>query len=76
MSKQFHFVVQYDTDTREFSLDLDTLYARFPDGFTFDTAYGEWQTPEPDEEQEYLNHEDFLSGWLQQINEELNAEDY
>ena len=75
MPKQFHFVVQYDTDTREFSLDLDTLYAKFPEGFVFDKDTQEWESAEPDE-QEYLNHEDFLSGWLQKINEELNAEDY
>jgi hypothetical protein len=76
MSKQYHFVVQFDTDTNEFSLDIDTLNAVFSNGVIFDTNEQEWVAdPEADNlEGGYFTSEDILSGWLQKINTEISEE--
>jgi hypothetical protein len=76
MSKQYHFVVQFDTDTNEFSLDIDTLNAVFNNGVIFDTHEQEWVAdPEADNlEGGYFTSEDILAGWLQKINAEISEE--
>jgi hypothetical protein len=75
MSKQYHFVVQFDTDTNEFSLDIDTLNAVFHEGVAFDTKEQEW-IPNDDfqQEEDYMDKENTLSGWLQHINTEISEE--
>ena len=76
MGKQYHFVVQFDTETNEFSLDIDTLYANFRSGVIFDTDKQEWVAdPEVDNlEAGYFDAENNLSGWLTRINEVLEEE--
>jgi hypothetical protein len=71
MSKQYHFVVQFDTETNEFSLDIDTLYANFRNGIIFDKDQQEWVVdPEADNlEGGYLDAENVLSAWLTRANE-------
>lgn len=75
MSKQYHFVVQFDTDTNEFLLDIETLNAVFHEGVAFDTKEQEW-IPNPDfgQEDDYLAKEDILAGWLGHINAEISEE--
>jgi hypothetical protein len=76
MSKQYHFVVQFDTDTNEFSLDIDTLNAVFSNGVIFDTHEQEWVAdPETDNlEGGYFDAENTLAGWLARANEVLEEE--
>jgi hypothetical protein len=70
-NKQYHFVVQFDTETNEFSLDIDTLYANFRNGIIFDKDQQEWVVdPEVDNlEGGYLDAENVLSAWLTRANE-------
>jgi hypothetical protein len=71
-NKQYHFVVQFDTETNEFSLDIDTLYANFRNGIIFDKDQQEWVVdPEVDSDLEggYLDAENVLSAWLTRANE-------
>lgn len=77
MSKQYHFVVQFDTETNEFSLDIDTLNANFNSGVIFDTETQEWVAdPEADNlETGYFASEDILAGWLEQANSAIQEEE-
>lgn len=77
MAEQYHFVVQFDTMTNEFSLDIDTLYAKFPEGFVWDKETDEWvSSSDADDyaQTDYLAKEDILAGWLQKVNEVLGEE--
>lgn len=77
MAKQYHFVVQFDTETKEFSLDIDTLTAKFHSGVMFDKDTQEWiSSSDADdyEQTDYLAKEDILAGWLQKVNEVLEEE--
>lgn len=49
---QYHWVVCYDAETAEFTLDYDTMSAVFPDGTVFDKRTDEWRLLEDDEWQE------------------------
>lgn len=42
MSRQYHYVVMFDTETKEFSVDVDTTIARFDDEPVFDTDKDAW----------------------------------
>lgn len=77
MSKQYHFVVQFDTESKEFSLDIDTLNANFNNGVVFDTTTQEWVAdPEADNlEEGYFASEDILAGWLQKANSTIQEEE-
>ena len=70
MSKQYHFVVQFDTETNEFSLDIDTLNANFNSGVIFDTETQEWVegTESDNLDEGYFPVEDNLAGWLRVAN--------
>lgn len=57
MSKQYHYVVCYDVDTDTFSLDLDSLYARF-EHIVYNTTDQEWEEEVPDS---YYTVEDNLA---------------
>ena len=39
---QHHYVVVFDTDTNEFSIDYDSASARFVDGTVYDTQADTW----------------------------------
>lgn len=43
MAKQIHFVVAYNTETKQFEMDYDTLDVKFNDGIVFDTDTQEWE---------------------------------
>jgi hypothetical protein len=43
VSKQYHFVVCYDTETNEFEVDYDTQDAKFDYAPVYDTTTGEWE---------------------------------
>lgn len=77
MSKQYHFVVQFDTETNEFSLDIDTLNANFNSGVIFDTTTQEWvEGTEADNlETGYFASEDILAGWLEKANSTIQEEE-
>lgn len=70
MGKQYHFVIQYDTDNNEFSIDIDSLYARFADGFIYDTQAQEWAGT-MGENLDYLAKERLLADWLEACNREV-----
>jgi hypothetical protein len=43
MAKQYHFVVVYDEETGEFSLDYDTQDVKFDNRPVYDTDADEWE---------------------------------
>lgn len=71
MSKQYHFVVCYDTETNEFSLDIDSLDANFWNGEVYDTETDEWCGRLIDEATElaYNEAEDNLAELLEKGNQ-------
>jgi hypothetical protein len=44
MSKLVYFVVTVDLESKEVSIDDDTLVARFPDGSVWDDVSGKWES--------------------------------
>lgn len=79
-NKQHHFVVMYDEESKEFSIDWDTTATQFTDGNVWNKDTNEWETAsiadEDDtnyEKQEVLDS--VLNGWLQRINETLETEE-
>jgi hypothetical protein len=44
MSKQYHFVVFYDSETEEFTLDYDTQDERFNGEPVWNEETGEWES--------------------------------
>lgn len=76
MSKQYHFVVQFDTETNEFSLDIDTLNANFNSGVIFDTETQEWVegTESDNLDEGYFSVEDNLAGWLRVANYKMRKD--
>lgn len=41
--KEIHFVVTYNTDTKEWNVDSGTTEARFPDGNTWNDEAAIWE---------------------------------
>jgi hypothetical protein len=60
MATQYHYVVMYDNETKEFSIDIDTRIAVMPDGAVFDTETQGWLVDDEDND-DYLEVEDTLS---------------
>jgi len=52
MSKQIHYVVRYDTETRTFSIDMDTANAVFGNGNVYDAITDEWDWIDGDSAEE------------------------
>ena len=44
---QYHYVVMFDTETKEFSVDIDTTMARFGEEPLFDTEQDAWVSLTP-----------------------------
>lgn len=81
MAKQHHFVVVFDEDTKEFSMDWDTVSSRFADGNVWnkDTDYWESASINDEDDSNYYKQEALdavLNGWLQKINETLEEEEF
>lgn len=77
MSKQYHFVVVYDTDTKRWSVDPETLDANFPNGEVWDTTAEEWEGFRNTDElsEDFISREDVLSEILRDYNELLDGEE-
>ena len=60
MTSQYHYVVMYDTDTAEFSIDIETRMAVMPDGAIFNKETQEWELDD-EETDDYLQVEEALS---------------
>lgn len=54
---QHHYVVVFDTDTNEFSIDYDSASVRFVDGTVYDPQASTWTAPYPDEDVNLLDTE-------------------
>lgn len=81
MSKQHHFIVCFDEETGEFSMDWETTATKFDDGNVWNKETQEWESAsinDADEtnydKQEVLDA--VLNGWLQKINETLEEEKF
>lgn len=76
MSKQYHFVVNYDTDTKRWSIDPETLEAQFHNGEVWDKTAEEWEGfRNTDEmEEDFTSREDVLSEILRDYNQLLDEE--
>lgn len=77
MSKQYHFVVLYDTATKRWRVDPETLDAHFHNGEVWDTDSEEWEGFRNTDKQseDYISREDVLSEILRDYNELLDEED-
>ena len=79
MAKQFHYVVMFDTDTKEWGIEWDTtdVMLEQSQGTVFDTETGEWETNATDEvlEEEYRDNSDVLADLLREYNRLRNEED-
>ena len=51
MNKQIHYVVRYDTETKTFSIDMDTANAVF-EGNVYDVENDQWGWIDGDNEEE------------------------
>jgi hypothetical protein len=72
MSKQYHFVVMYDTETKQFEIDYETMSSQFDDGIVYDTSTGEWEIladNEYDEDSGYTVSGNRLFEALETLNE-------
>jgi len=58
---QYHYVVMYDENTDEFSIDVDTTVALFQDGVAFDPTYQVWHLNDELMEADYVDYEEMLS---------------
>lgn len=67
MSHQFHYVVMFDTETQEFSVDIDTTMTRFGDEPVFDIGKDAWVAPTPVSLVSYLSVEDELAKALKGV---------
>ena len=71
MSKQYHYVVVYDEDSNEFSLDIDTLQTYMIDGIVWDADAQDWVADMSAHDMDYRAKEDILARWLQGANRGL-----
>lgn len=71
MSKQYHFMVCYDMDSNEFSLDIDTLQTYMIDGIVWDADAQDWVADMSAHDMDYRAKEDILARWLQGANRGL-----
>lgn len=69
---QYHYVVSYDSVDKKFSVDVDTTYWAFEDGFFFDTETQKWIDSDderlPFYAEDYLLIEEQLATTLQREN--------
>jgi hypothetical protein len=74
MTKQYHYVVCYDTETKQFSLDHETLSSAFYNGEVWNEEAGEWEGFRNTEELEtdFVAIEDKLAEELNKLNKETN----
>jgi len=66
MSKQYHYIVKFDNEKREFSLDHEELNERY-EGVVFDTETQKWHDDLP--LKEYLAVQRDLADCLSAFNE-------
>lgn len=81
MAKQHHFVVVFDEDTNEFSMDWETASSRFADGNVWNKDENYWESAsinDADDSNYYKQEalDSVLNGWLQKINETLEEEEF
>lgn len=50
MSKQYHYVVTYNVDTRKFSIDFEQTYTCYMTGNRWNSTLNEWETPDETDE--------------------------
>lgn len=74
MTKQYHYVVCYDTETKQFSLDPETLSSKFYDEAVWNEEAGNWISFQETEELEtdFVAIEDKLAEELNKLNKETN----
>lgn len=79
MAKQYHYVVMFDEDTSEWSIEWDTtdIMLEQVEGTIFDKDTTEWTPSNVDEEteQNYRDTSDVLADLLHSYNKIRNEED-
>lgn len=66
---QYHFVVMWDNDTQQWSLDMELTDWKLDDGAIYSTADSEWiDTANPDWQQSYMDTAALLEYALRNIN--------
>ena len=58
---QYHYVVCYDDELDEFTIDIDTTMAKFDNFVTFDTVSQEWFDMDELMEADYVDYESMLA---------------
>ena len=78
MAKQYHYVVMFDTETNEWSIEWDTtdIMLEQVEGTIFDKDTTEWTLSSVDEdtEQDYRDTSDILADILKDYNTLRNEE--
>ena len=78
MAKQYHYVVMFDEDTKEWSIEWDTtdIMLEQVEGTIFDKDKAEWTTCQEDEntENDYRDTSDILADILKDYNALRNEE--
>ena len=78
MAKQYHYVVMFDTETNEWSIEWDTtdIMLEQVEGTVFDKDTTEWTISSVDEdtEQDYRDTSDILADILRDYNTLRNEE--
>jgi hypothetical protein len=67
MSKQFHFVVAWDSERKRFYVDPVALDFKFTEGEIWNEDTEEWECREPGEDSLYEELEDRLAGVLYEL---------
>ena len=57
---QYHYVVMYDEDTDDFSIDVGTTEAKFGKVIAFDNETNNWYDMDELMEADYLDYEQML----------------
>lgn len=70
--RQWHYLLMYDTETKEWYHDVETESDNFPSGMVFDSELNQWVN-EYVGDGEFLKDTDFLTGEINSALSFLNS---
>ena len=67
--REFHYILMYDTETKEWTLDEDSEGFRFPNGNIWNKNTNEWELG-------YIGEGEYTEGELENMDKVLKALDF